>query len=307
MPLRARGATFTGMPRVFGFQLQQRTQHQIDFLSRWTPESAWFFGVFLGDGNVYRGKKDHRVSVCGSLSTVTQWMDLFAPGKGFSEFKRSHGTYQGYVNSRQLVEYFEDRWGLVGPKCENLPWPEDLPSDLLVHFMRGLWDSDGSLSIYDRKAHGKQGNPEFKARFGLKDRQFVERVRTELEGALRLNRVKVSPEKGGWRASYAGEPAMRVADWIYGSGTRPVNEDRMEVHQRMCFIRSEVATYSCRCGSSTSYKDGLCRRCWWEDHGRETGSGTTCSECGKREVRARGLCLPCYKRARRSSTDRCES
>jgi len=289
------------MPRVFGFQLQQRTQQQIDFLSRWTPESAWFFGIFLGDGCVHRGAKSNRVAVCGSLSTVTQWMDLFAPGKAFSEFKRSKGTYQGYVDSKKLVEYFESRWGLVGPKCENLPWPEDLPADLLVHFMRGLWDSDGSLSIYDRKAHGRQGNPEFKSRFGVKDKQFVERVRSVLERELGLNRVVVSFDKGSWRVSYGGAPAMRVADWIYGAGTHPVNEDRIEVYQSMCTIRTEIAAYSCRCGSSVSYKDGLCCRCWWEDHGRETGPGTLCSECRKREIKAKGLCFPCYKRARRAA------
>lgn len=288
------------MPRLFGFQLKQRTQQQIEFLSHWTPESAWFFGILLGDGNVYRHKKYSRVSVCGSLSTVTQWMDLLAPGKVFSEFKRSKGTYQGYVDSRQLVEYFEFRWGLVGPKCENLPWPEDLPADLLVHFMRGLWDSDGSLSIYDRRAHGKQGNPEFKARFGVKDKQFVERVRAELEQVLRLDRVVVSKEnKGGWRVSYSGSPAMRVADWIYSTGSNPVNEDRIKVYSRMCAIRQQVETCLCACGQALPWKDTLCRRCWWGKHGRTTGPGTVCPECGKRDIKAKGLCLPCYKRARR--------
>jgi len=61
----------------------------------WSPGSAWWLGVTWGDGNVYQGYNDNRVSVCGSYSTVRRWLNLIAPHKNPQEFKRSEGTFQG--------------------------------------------------------------------------------------------------------------------------------------------------------------------------------------------------------------------
>jgi len=64
-------------------------------LFSWTPEKAWFLGVLWGDGNVHRNPAHgtYRVSVCGSHSTVMNWIRLLAPHKTPQEFKRSPGTF----------------------------------------------------------------------------------------------------------------------------------------------------------------------------------------------------------------------
>ena len=153
------------------------------FLFTWSAEKAWWWGILLGDGNVYENTKsgDYRVSACGSASTSKRWGYLIDPKREPKEFKSSPGTYQIYVNDKEMVQWFKEEHGICGPKTENLPWPEDLPEEYLVHFLRGLWDSDGGISIFDRRAHGHKGNPEVKAGFGVDDVSFVERVRETLE------------------------------------------------------------------------------------------------------------------------------
>jgi hypothetical protein len=269
----------------------------MSFLDTWTPEKAWWWGILLGDGNVYSSRGDNRVSVCGSASTVRRWLDLIAPWKEPKEFTRSPGTFQGYVHSKELVAWFKER-GICGRKCETIVWPDDLPEALISHFLRGLWDSDGSLSIWDRRAHGKKGNPEAKASFGCMSRTLVEQVRVALvlaEAPL----VAITPSAKMYKVSYGGTSAMRVADYLYVDAPEHLrNDDRVEVYQRMCALRDQLADAACACGRPVT-REGKCQACWWEARGRTTGVGTACA-CGKSPVRGRGMCSACYSRAYRT-------
>lgn len=153
------------------------------FLCSRSAEKAWWWGILLGDGNVHESVKygNYRVSACGSESTAKRWGALIQAGREPQEFKSSPGTYQIYLNDKEMVQWFKEEHGISGPKTEDLPWPEDLPEEYLVHFLRGLWDSDGGISIFDRRANGHAGNPEVKANFGVDCEPFVEKVREALE------------------------------------------------------------------------------------------------------------------------------
>lgn len=264
-------------------------------LDSWTPELAWWLGALYGDGNVYRGKADYRISLVGSLSTTRRWLALIRPGAVPREFKHSVGTYQAYVNSKVLFEWFERR-GVSGPKAHSLAWPNDLPQEHKVHFLRGLWDTDGSLSIHPRKPH--KGNPEVKARFSTSTESFIVRVREELRVQLGVGHVAVCPpDRGVYVISYSGSAAMEIADALYRDVPEHLrNEDRYQVYLRMVALRDQIQDMTCPCGRPATH-EGRCQRCWWELHGRKTGAGTVCS-CGK-PILARGLCSACYTRQRR--------
>jgi hypothetical protein len=274
------------------------TSVQQGLLLSWSPEKAWWWGVLLGDGNVYEGTKDWRVSACGSLSTTRRWVQLVAPEnlgpRNPQEFKRSLGTYQCYVNSKALVDWFKAQ-GICGSKSDTLVWPEDLPAEFKVHFLRGLWDTDGSLSIWDRRAHGKKGNSERKAGFGCKAVEFVQRVRFELECVLPgLPHVADYWSAGTQKFSYGGTTAQRVADYLYAEAPEHLrNEDRVEVYQQMKALGEDIENACCPCGAAVE-KEGWCTACWWANRLHKTGEGTVCA-CGK-SVLAKGLCSACYSR-----------
>jgi hypothetical protein len=269
---------------------------------QWSPEVAWWLGITYGDGNVYQTKRDNRVSVCGSLSTVTKWLALIGPHKVAQEFKSSPGTYQGYLDSKHLVEWFKATLGLCGPKAATLAWPECVPEELKVHFLRGLWDSDGSLSVWDRRAAGGGGNPQRKAGFSSASLAFVERVKAELVGLCSLPPIVTctnTTKLGTWYSfSYGGSSAQRVADVLYkGCPPHLVNDDRLAVYERFNELE-RLSQLPCPCGLDQSH-EGLCQQCWWNKHGRKTGPGTACS-CGK-PVLALQMCSACYNRKRRQT------
>ncbi len=278
---------------------------QWQLLRSWSPEFAWWLGVLYGDGNVYKGEKDYRVSVCGNLGTVSRWLQLIAPDRTAQEFKRSPGTFQGYLGSRDLVEWLHERYNLCGPKSHSLEWPEDCSKQFKRDFLRGLIDTDGSLSIWDRRANGQKGNPEMKLRYASVSKSFTTRVRDELELEGQAPRVSVLNQKnklGKWNAlSYSGISALRVATYLYESAPSHIRNDaRYECYQAMQRQRDFLTNQQCSCGQPAR-REGLCQPCWWDRHGRKTGEGSVCS-CGK-EILAKGLCSACYSRQRRAGKE----
>lgn len=280
-------------------------------LFNWSAEKAWFLGVLYGDGNVYKhpASGDYRVSACGSISTTRRWIRLLDESRTPKEFTRSPGTFQAYVNDRGLVEYFERGLGICGPKAGSLVWPADLPAEFERDFIRGLWDTDGSLFIQLRRHRQGLGNDSPRAKFDSKCESFVEHLRGRLEALTGVDHVAVSAEKkkhSTWHViKYAGAPAMKVADYLYGSfPAHLVNDDRVEAYKRLCALRDHVDGLLCPCGEPATM-EGRCHRCWWVARGLKTGLGTVCStpECGK-PVLAKGLCSACYSRERRGFVER---
>jgi hypothetical protein len=266
-------------------------------LESWSNERAWFLGVLYGDGNVYKSPKYSRVSLCGSLSTTTRWIALVAPYKAPQEFKRSPGIYQVYVDSVELVSWFEREMGICGPKSDILVWPKDLPDEFRVSFLRGVWDTDGSLFI-EARPKGR-GNPAPRAKLAMNARGFVERVRSELELLTGVPPVALGLYKKISELKYGNISAMLVADLLYKNAPEHLrNEDRYEAYLRMCVMRGQLEDATCACGEPVE-REGCCTACWYSKREYRTGSGTVCS-CGKSPVLAKGLCSACYNRERRT-------
>lgn len=274
-------------------------------LDSWTPEKAWWCGILWGDGNVFQRRKNWRVSACGSLSTMTRWLALIAPGRAPKEFKRSPGTYQAYVDSALLVELVEAEFGICGPKAASLVWPEALPEGLKVHFLRGLWDSDGCLSIATRTRKG--WTPECKLSYGSICESFVVRVRDELVQVAGMRCAAICrqthPTSDTWTVSYGCATALRLADYLYADAPEHLrNEDRYEVYQRMCAIRDQLLEGCHSCGKTCKkYRDSLCDKCWW---GRRTEERRQlCSRCQVKWAKTKELCTGCYSQHLRSQPE----
>lgn len=278
-----------------------------DFFDAWTPELAWWLGVFYGDGNIYVDGNTHRVQVVGSETTGRRWLDLVAPGKTPKVIhKGTTDAVQAYKDSRHLVQLMEDKFGFTpGPKTFDLKWPEDLPVECLPHFVRGLWDSDGSLYIENRRRLGNKGNDSVVAKYGSVCHPFVERLREEIVRATGVSYVHIEESiKSDSTApmyviKWRGKSAMDIAHRLYRDAPEHLrNEDRQEKYKELCALRYDIATAKCHCGEPATHEE-FCALHWW-DGKRTTGPEVACKECGKKGVEAKGMCVGCYKKHRRS-------
>ena len=261
----------------------------------WTPEKAWFLGVFVGDGNLYAKNGTYRISAAGCESTMTRWASLLSEDVRPMEFKRAPGTYQAYVDSKKLVRWFGEKLGITGPKHDSIPWPKGMPDGCIPHFLRGVWDSDGSLSF---EASGQPA-----AGLAMNADGFVRRVLDVLvkNGATKVSVVEGVGKNTNLRyVKWRSNPAVHVANYLYEDAPESLrNEDRWKIYQQ--FLEWEKSKFDlCECGA-VQQREGKCVKCWYAARPNKTGEGTVCA-CGKSPILAKGMCTACYNRERRSKS-----
>lgn len=265
----------------------------------------------LGDGNVYRKVPPgiYRIGIVGSASTVARWTTLLGVTTPPKKFKHAN-AYQGYLNSKAAVEAMRDLHGICGPKTHSLPWV-DVPLEYRAHFIRGLWDTDGSLSIERRSHKRAKGNDCPLAGFRIVARLFVEKLLTTLVEDFGLPQVALVEGCSGyagksfrsWGIKWAGSSAMQLADLLYADAPEHLrNEDRVLVYKEQCALRDSLKGLACpRCYVfPTTWKEGLCTRCWWAARPHRTGPSASCTGCGKSPVHGAGLCAACFSRRQRA-------
>jgi len=281
-----------------------------NFFDDWSDELAWWLGLTLGDGNVHRGKKYYRVSLCGTFETTSRWLALFAPERRPMEFKNSPGTFQATVDSKQLVELCESQFGMVGPKADSLPWPVSLPKKHRRAFIRGLWDSDGSLSVDMRE--GRRGGPCCRAKYTTATHDFAVQLQKLVRTCIpSMSDVKVSrwttplgkfkTQRTWYSFVWNGLNAWRLARWLYRDAPEALrNEDKYNAYLRFEALRGEEyerrIIVERRMKKHRAENAARLAEFWSDGQPLKDGADKVCKQCGSLQLKAKGLCESCYKK-----------
>ena len=120
-----------------------------------TQEKAYLLGYFYGDGNNYVGKNGkyivYKSSVVSKDRQVIEDLQKYFPFFYINKQKYTKGEY--YILYRNSQHLYEDllKWNVYPRKStdnkEKLYLPKIQPN-LLPHFVRGLYDSDGGFYLY---------------------------------------------------------------------------------------------------------------------------------------------------------------
>lgn len=182
-----------------------------------TEEKAYFLGMMMADGCVRHPK--------GWSSTVTlELIDLDVIEKfqkavnsdgsiTKSERKRRVGdnpTYTATIRSNKMAEDLA-KYGVVWNKTYDTQRLRcDIPNSLKPHFLRGMFDGDGSIYI-------SKGDRWFIS-LTNKHVPFLEDVQDWLQEVVpNLKRVKTYDGKSVARITYSGRTAKRVCEVLYGN------------------------------------------------------------------------------------------
>jgi hypothetical protein len=120
-------------------------------LSNWSPGMAWAFGLFFADGNIHGSRPILRLSQ-REPDGLRKVLNLMRSSHTIAvKEKRSYkGVISGKIYSFSIYnkKIYNDllNLGLTPAKSTNMKFPE-VPSKYMNHFMRGLYDGDGSFYI----------------------------------------------------------------------------------------------------------------------------------------------------------------
>lgn len=186
-----------------------------------TEEKAYWLGFLYADGNVSEYKNDISVSLAEKDIEHVMKLKKFIKSDAPIKIKRKKFKDKIYISysltftSKKTKQDLIDK-GCVPRKSNILVFPNNnqVPSDLLNHFIRGYFDGDGSVTHANK---GRQISVEI---LGTKD--FIESL-IEWSGInVNIHSFKHSPTT--YRVQYFGGKANSFLEKIYHNST--VNLER---------------------------------------------------------------------------------
>lgn len=114
-----------------------------------TEEKAYFLGFMFSDGNVKKDNNEISISLHEKdIDILYKFIDLLfincSPTIGID---REIYRYISIIDKKlreRLIEH-----GCVPAKTFSLSWPKFISDDFIHHFLRGFYDGDGSLGVYN--------------------------------------------------------------------------------------------------------------------------------------------------------------
>jgi hypothetical protein len=175
-----------------------------NLLDDMTPDAAYFYGVMVAEGHLAR---PWGMTIAISLRDLT-WMQDIARMIGFE------GPIETYANSTSGVCRFSIASKRLYREIVSLgaktPNPR-IPSSNIKHFVRGVFDGDGSLYVSSQCGHMHSSFAGSKA--------LLENIKSILAAECDMsNRLKVHPKTNRptcHSLRYGRDDTVRLGDWLY--------------------------------------------------------------------------------------------
>ena len=131
-----------------GVELRRKSvykkKYNQQFFDKYSSESAYWAGFILADGNVTRNSSLLQIS----LSNVDKAHLLkFCQAIGLeSELTPDGDCVRMSVSGKHMCQSLADNFGIHPRKSNVCVFPEQIPEHLWSHFIRGIFDGDGSVT-----------------------------------------------------------------------------------------------------------------------------------------------------------------
>lgn len=117
-----------------------------------TPESAYILGLIYSDGCLSYDDHTHRWRITIAMNDeelMNQVREMMTPNKKLYAYKHPNGRSTTYsvVSTNPTDIKFIQSMGVCPQKSLIIKLPE-LPEDMYPHFIRGVFDGDGSIYKY---------------------------------------------------------------------------------------------------------------------------------------------------------------
>lgn len=203
------------------------------FFKNRNADFFYFLGWIASDGTV---TGSNLIQLCLKSTDIGMLESI----KEMIGYKREVGTYTSYSKQTEkqhtssmisftskVVTDMLAEYGIGHRKSLTLQYPENIPEDMTRHFVRGVYDGDGSIF--------KTQNL-YRVIFSCGCKQFLESLSTKLYRHLEVDHRPVTQGHGCFTLGYYKQQQVRrFLDWIYeGTTERNRLARKYEKYQEFC-------------------------------------------------------------------------
>lgn len=196
----------------------QTLSFNIDFFKNDSPEKFYVIGLLASDGCV----SGNFVKLTSKDRELVEYLKIIieCTNDVREEPKMVNGRaqtyYHLYFSSPELVEILH-HYGITERKSLTFSH-KNIPKKYLCDFVRGIFDGDGSLSIYRRKDNGARAQ---KFSIVSASEEFVKDLYSILTNEVGVSVNKITKDKRG-KGIYSisvgkREDIIRLGEWMYGT------------------------------------------------------------------------------------------
>lgn len=122
-------------------------EHYFDIID--TPDSAYFFGIFSGDGYHEVESYTMKLKLKEIDKYILERLNLLVGSTRPLYFEKKaqetwSNTYSLFMNSKHMSQQLSEK-GICGDKTIQLEFPTCVPDHLMSHYVRGFFDADGCI------------------------------------------------------------------------------------------------------------------------------------------------------------------
>lgn len=132
---------------------QDRLSVNYNFFEKWTPESAYIYGFILADGYI-KYKYGKQKTTCLEFELADYDSDILYKIKDALEYEgevkfSKRNTCKLAISNTKIVEDLIKKGISTENKTFESSYPSTLPDELANHFIRGVFDGDGTIYYRD--------------------------------------------------------------------------------------------------------------------------------------------------------------
>lgn len=169
------------------------------------PELQYWLGYICADGNIQYSKQHRQYKV--SLHSVDEEVILKFKkffGKIVNIHRRPTGVIEGYINSKELCEYFMNTLNIQPAKSLTL-----IPNvEFTKNFILGYFDGDGSIT------NSTESRTRYETKFTSGSKEFLEKI-SELLTKEGIYHTIDSKGNAFDLNMYKKEESRRFYHWLY--------------------------------------------------------------------------------------------
>ena len=184
-----------------------RTPRTVDFFRRWSPAMAYVLGYWWADGYM-RHRTDTGAHLIEFASNDREHLENIARTVHEApNLRKISGTMNCYEIEFCSKEMYNDLLALGGmPNKSNVIGFPSVPTEHLVHFVRGFVDGDGTLAWNGDR-------PVLQIYSGSK--QLLEKMAAAIAVQTGIPAPNVVPNRTLWYLKWSTTRAKCLAAWLY--------------------------------------------------------------------------------------------